>query len=121
MIGLVLCLRAARSVLGWSQTQLASEAEISKPALNRLERFQSEPRLETVIKIEEAVARAGIRVEHRDDGEFQIIVSQPVIQGVAKRIEAGESVTSRGSIGSVPKSQSRAYVRKQTETPDTKR
>jgi len=98
VIGLVLCLRAARSVLGWSQAELAAKAEVSKPALNRLERFESEPRLETILKIEDALAVAGVRLERRADGEFAMIIGSKVITEMAARIEAGESVTARGKV-----------------------
>ena len=121
MIGLVLCLRAARSILGWSQTQLAAEATISKPALNRIERFESEPRLETVLKIEEAIARAGIRVEHQEDGEFQITIGQPVITGISDRIKAGESVTSRGKMDGMRVVTTRTGRLSQTDKPNKKR
>ena len=98
MIGLILCLRAARSVLGWTQTELASRAGISKPALNRLERFESEPRLETVMSIEEALAAGGVVLERQSDGKSSIVLQPEVIEEMAERIKAGESVTSRGRI-----------------------
>jgi len=112
MIGLVLCLRAARSVLGWSQTHLATKAGVSKPALNRLERFESEPRLDTVIRIQEALAEAGVRIEQREDGEFGIAINHAVVEDMAERIEAGESVTSRGKVGSV-KAVRTSYITKE--------
>lgn len=98
MIELILCLRAARSVLGWSQTELASRAGISKPALNRLERFESEPRLETVMRIEETLSAAGVVIDRQSDGKSCIVLQPEVIKEMAQRIKAGESVTSRGRI-----------------------
>ena len=121
MIGLVLCLRAARSVLGWSQTQLATKAGVSKPALNRLERFESEPRLDTVIRIQEALAEAGVRIEQREDGEFGIAINQGVVKDMAERIDAGESVTSRGKVGRVKKEKTTFLTREQMEQLTKKR
>jgi predicted transcriptional regulator len=115
MIGLVLCLRAARSVLGWSQTQLATKAGISKPALNRLERFENAPRLDTVTRIQEALAEAGVRIEHRENGEFGIAINHAVVRDMAERIEAGESVTSRGKVGGVKEVKTRSITKEQME------
>lgn len=121
MIGLVLCLRAARSVLGWSQTHLATKAGISKPALNRLERFESEPRLDTVMRIEEALAEAGVRIEQRDGGEFGVAINHAVVKDMAERINAGESVTSRGKVGSVKEVRTRVITKEQMERFNKKR
>jgi predicted transcriptional regulator len=98
MIALILCLRAARSVLGWSQTELASRAGISKPALNRLERFESEPRL-----------------ERQSDGKSSIILQPEVIEEMSERIKAGESVTSRGKVGGVKEVRTRFFSREQMD------
>jgi transcriptional regulator with XRE-family HTH domain len=115
MIALILCLRAARSVLGWSQTELASRAGISKPALNRLERFESEPRLETVLKIEEALSAAGVVLERQSDGKSSIILQPEVIEEMSERIKAGESVTSRGKVGGVKEVRTRFISREQMD------
>ena len=109
-VGLVLCVRAARSILGWSQAELAAEAQISKPALNRLERFESEPRLETMYRIEEVIARAGVHIEYGDDGDFHIAIRAPVIRDMCLRIDAVDSVTSRGKLVSPPQVQSTAQI-----------
>ena len=98
LIGVVLCLRAARSLLGWSQKALAERAGISESAINRLERFDREPRLDTVSRIESAFAEAGVEFERRSDGKFELVVSEAVIEDMAQRIQKGAGVTSRGRV-----------------------
>ena len=98
LIGMVLCLRAARSVLGLSQRELAKRTGVSEAAINRLERFDREPRLDTVLRIEEALSVAGIEFERRSDGKFELVVSEAVIDDMAQRIQEGAGVTSRGRI-----------------------
>ena len=95
---MVLCLRAARSVLGVSQRDLARQANVSEAAINRLERFDRAPRLETVLKIEEALSAAGVEFERRSDGKFEIVINESVIDDMAHRIQAGSGVTARGRI-----------------------
>lgn len=99
MIGMVLSLRAARSLLGWSQKDLANRAGVSVPALNRVERFSAEPRLETMLKLEAAFTDAGIDIKRRGDGGFEIQIRPEVIDEISGRIDAGEAVTSRGRVG----------------------
>ena len=88
--------------MGWSQAQLAAEAMISKPALNRLERLESTPRFETIIQLEEVFSREGIEIVHGPDDGYEIHIKRPVFEGMAERAIAGESVTSRGKVESAP-------------------
>lgn len=53
-------IKAARSLLGWSQADLAKAARISLPALGNLERGIVTPRLRTVECIQKALEGAGI-------------------------------------------------------------
>ena len=99
MVGMVLSLRAARSLLGWSQKDLAKRAGVSVPALNRVERFSAEPRLETMLKLEAAFTDAGIDIKRRGDGGFEIQIRPEVIDEISGRIDAGEAMTSRGRVG----------------------
>jgi transcriptional regulator with XRE-family HTH domain len=100
LVGVVLCLRAARSLLGWNQKVLAERAGVSESAVNRLERFDREPRLDTISKIETAFANAGVEFESRPDGKLQLVLAPSVIEEMTQRIDDGGDVTSRGRIGS---------------------
>lgn len=55
-------IRAARALLGWDQARLAQEARVSVITVKRLEAADNElhARFETVMKIKQAVEKAGI-------------------------------------------------------------
>ena len=53
-------IRAARALLGWSQSELADKALISVAALVRLERGDGDSRSSTVAQVEQALAAEGI-------------------------------------------------------------
>jgi transcriptional regulator with XRE-family HTH domain len=54
--------RAARSLLGWSQTRLAREAGLKVLALRRFENGHTDPRASTLAAIERALSLAGIEL-----------------------------------------------------------
>ena len=53
-------IKAARALLGWNQKDLATAANMSKPALANLERYTSSPRVDTLMSIRKALEEAGI-------------------------------------------------------------
>jgi len=53
-------IKAARSLLNWTQQDLASAASISKPALANFERGIVKPRSETINSLQKALEEAGI-------------------------------------------------------------
>ncbi len=53
-------IKAARSLLDWSQSDLAKAAGLSLPALGNLERGASTPRSRTLLAIEKALTEAGM-------------------------------------------------------------
>ena len=53
-------IKAGRTVLGWSQTELAKRAGIARPTVARIESFTMQPKLETAEKIKDALRNAGI-------------------------------------------------------------
>jgi predicted transcriptional regulator len=53
-------IRAARTLLGWSQQQLADKAIVSLNALARLERGEVDPRLSTLMAVHKALSEAGV-------------------------------------------------------------
>jgi transcriptional regulator with XRE-family HTH domain len=56
-------IRAARALLGWSQSQLASVAEVGLATLQRIEQSEGvvKGKFATVLKIQNALEQAGIR------------------------------------------------------------
>jgi transcriptional regulator with XRE-family HTH domain len=61
-------IRAARGLLGWSQTQLAKRAGMSLPTVKRIERGTG-PNVskEARTRIQEALERGGVRFIAEDD------------------------------------------------------
>lgn len=53
-------IRAARSLLGWSQQELADKAIVSVNALARLENGKVDSRISTLQSIEAALVKAGV-------------------------------------------------------------
>jgi transcriptional regulator with XRE-family HTH domain len=53
-------IRAARGLLGWTQSQLAKVAGLSEVAIKNLERGRTDPRASTLTAIQEAFDRAGV-------------------------------------------------------------
>jgi transcriptional regulator with XRE-family HTH domain len=56
-------IRVARALLGWSQSQLASIAEVGLATLQRIEQSEGvvKGKFATVLKIQNALEQAGIR------------------------------------------------------------
>ena len=63
-------IRAARALLGWSQSKLADEAGLSVITITRLEASdeQFQARFDTVMKVKDAVERAGVVFQVMPDG-----------------------------------------------------
>lgn len=62
-------IRAARSLLGWTQADLARSSDVSIAALNNFERGVTDARGSTLAAIERALTDAGI--VFLDDGELK--------------------------------------------------
>jgi len=67
-------IRAARALLGWSQTQLARRAGLGLATLQRIERNEGieKGKFSTVIKIQKALEQAGIHFTEDDTGEIGV-------------------------------------------------
>jgi transcriptional regulator with XRE-family HTH domain len=67
-------IRAARALLGWSQTQLARRAGLGLATLQRIERDGGieKGKFSTVIKIQKALEQAGIHFTEDDTGEIGV-------------------------------------------------
>jgi transcriptional regulator with XRE-family HTH domain len=65
-------IKAARSLLGWSQDDLAAHSGVSKPTIGRLEAIDSDDpvggRPETVEALVTALEKAGIEFVHENGG-----------------------------------------------------
>ncbi|WP_395820819.1 helix-turn-helix transcriptional regulator [Devosia sp.] len=53
-------IRAARALLGWSQSTLATKANVARPTIALAERGKSVPWDETLIRLKQAFEAAGI-------------------------------------------------------------
>ena len=67
-------IRAARALLGWSQTHLARRAGLGLATLQRIERDEGieKGKFSTVIKIQKALEQAGIHFTEDDTGEIGV-------------------------------------------------
>jgi transcriptional regulator with XRE-family HTH domain len=71
-------LRAARAILGWSQSELALRAGLTQRAVHKIEQGETEPRRATVHAIEEIWRQQGIGFEATAEG-FCLTVSDAVL------------------------------------------
>jgi predicted transcriptional regulator len=71
--------RAARAVLGWSQTELAKRAAVTQRAIYRIEKGVVRPREKTESSILKAFSDAGLRFELQSNGGFKMIVPRRVV------------------------------------------
>ena len=53
-------IRAARALLGWKQVDLAAASGLSEVSIKNIERGKTDARTSTMVKIESAVADAGV-------------------------------------------------------------
>lgn len=60
-------IRAARALLGWTQTELAERSGLSLPSLSAIETTQVSPRRSTVARIVRALEDAGVIFTNGDE------------------------------------------------------
>jgi transcriptional regulator with XRE-family HTH domain len=67
-------IRAARALLGWSQSQLASAAGVGLATLQRIEQSEGvvKGNFATVLKIQNALEQAGIHFTNDEAGEIGV-------------------------------------------------
>lgn len=53
-------IRAGRALLNWTQQQVADAAIVSLNAVRRLENEEGDPRVSTVLAVEQALRKAGV-------------------------------------------------------------
>jgi transcriptional regulator with XRE-family HTH domain len=84
-------IKAGRTVLGWSQTELAKRAGIARPTVARIESFTMQPKLETAEKIKDALRNAGIEFsDHQPERGFTMIVKSAALQSQRDEISRQE-------------------------------
>jgi DNA-binding XRE family transcriptional regulator len=66
--------RAARAVLGWSQTELAERTGLTQHAIYQVEQGAVDARMSTTTAISAALNKAGISFEDMLDNGFRITV-----------------------------------------------
>jgi DNA-binding XRE family transcriptional regulator len=66
--------RAARAVLGWSQTELADKIGLTQRAIYKIEQAAVDARPATTAAISAAFAKAGIGFDDLPDGGFRVKV-----------------------------------------------
>ncbi len=71
--------RAARAVLGLSQTEFASRIGLTQKSVHRIEQGAVEPKLRTRRMIEQFWQDSGIGFDDLSDGGFRITVHSPVL------------------------------------------
>ena len=76
-------IRAARSLLFWSQQDLSDAAGVTRLTIARIEALSLQPRMQTVGKIKNALAAVGLKVfDGQPSGGFAVIVSKEVIESI---------------------------------------
>src|SRR5262249_38394547 len=90
-------IRAARAVLGWSQTDLGERTGVTQRAIYRVENGATAPRQLTRLRIERAFGEAGVAFESSQTGGFTMFVRavgggrQPGHPKLSRRRQAAES------------------------------
>ncbi len=72
-------IRAARAILGWSQSELGLRVGLTQRAIHKIEQGDTEPRRTTVRAIDAVWREQGIEFEDLADGGFRLTVCAPVV------------------------------------------
>jgi transcriptional regulator with XRE-family HTH domain len=72
-------IRAARAILGWSQSEFGLHVGLTQRAIHKLEQGDTEPRRATVRAIEEIWREQGVEFEDLADGGFRLTVRAQVV------------------------------------------
>jgi len=89
-------IKAGRTVLGWSQTELAKRAGIARPTVARIESFTMQPKLDTAERIKDALRKSGIEFsDHQPERGFTMIVKSTAMQPQLEQINQRELEVTR--------------------------
>lgn len=72
-------MRAARAVLGWSQTELGKRAKVTQRAIYRLEKAAVRARHQTEVRINKVFKDAGVEFEELPNGGFEMSVPSQLV------------------------------------------
>ena len=72
-------IRVARTVLGWSQSELGFRVGLTQRAIHKIEQGDTEPRRSTVRAIEEVWREESVEFEDLPDGGFRLSVRSPLL------------------------------------------
>ena len=87
--------KAARSLLGWSQKDLANQSGVSLSTLNRLERGDGDPSISSMRLIYSSFEKAGLQFVNSSDGAIGVSLSA---EGLAREEARGSVVDSLAPI-----------------------
>lgn len=76
--------QAARALLGWSQKDLATASGVSLSTLNRLERGEGSPSVNSLRVISNTLEMAGVEVHRYPDGSIGLKISA---EGLARSFD----------------------------------
>ena len=71
--------RAARAVLGLSQVQLAHHIGLTQKSVHRIEHGDVQPKVRTILAIEQFWRQRGIAFENLSNGGFRLVVEGSVL------------------------------------------
>jgi len=74
--------RVARAILGISQDQLAQHVGLTQKSVHRIEQGTVEPKLRTILTIQQFCCDNGISFEDLGDGGFRLAVESSALQNV---------------------------------------
>jgi transcriptional regulator with XRE-family HTH domain len=78
-------MRAARAVLGWSQTELGRRAKVTQRAIYRLEKAAVRARHQTEVRINKAFKDAGVAFQELPNGGFEMSVPSELVTKSARQ------------------------------------
>jgi transcriptional regulator with XRE-family HTH domain len=95
-------IRAARAILGWSQSEFGQHVGLTQRAIHKLEQGETDPRRTTLRAIEVVWQAQGIEFEDMADGGFRVIVRAHVVDRRADCADRRRQTEStRSGVGSL--------------------
>ena len=91
-------LRTLRTRAGLTQEQLAERAELAKDAISRMERGVQAPRLDTLIKLADALG-VSLPTLVDVDGTLEADALPPELADVLRRLREGSPALRRATVG----------------------
>ncbi len=89
-------IKAGRTVLGWSQTELARRAGIARPTVARIESFSMQPKLDTAERIKDALRKSGVEFsDHHPELGLTMTVKSTAMQPQLDEINQRELEVTR--------------------------